>query len=82
MENEPKGGFLPVIAVGVIGIGCCLLGTVGIGAAGAALAGWYGGFGVREIVAIAGLAALVAYGVVRFRRDLNHRVDKAERRAS
>ena len=81
MENEPKGGFLPVIAVAVIGIGCCLLLTVGIGAVGAALAGWFSGFGVGEVVALAGLAALVVYGVVRLWRASNHTVDEADRRA-
>ncbi len=70
MENEPKGGSLPVILAGLVMVGCCLLVPFVIVGAGAGLAGWFGGLSIGKIAALAGLAALVVYGVVRLRRAM------------
>ncbi len=66
MSDEPKGGNLPVIAIGLVAIGCCL-GPVFIGLAMAGLSGWLTGLTIGATAALALSAGLIVYGVIRFR---------------
>ena len=65
MSDEPKGGSLPIIAGGALMVVCCAA-PVLFGVGGASVLAWFSGFSAGEIGAVAGLAALVFFGVVKF----------------
>lgn len=67
MANEPKGGSLPAIAVGVLAIGCCL-GPAFAGSAVAGLLGWFDGLRLGEAAALALLTAFLVYLAIRLWR--------------
>ena len=68
MENEPKGGSLPIIAAGALMVVCCAA-PVLFGVAGASVLAWFSGFGLGEMAAVALLAAVLVYGFVRWTRS-------------
>jgi hypothetical protein len=76
MEKEPKRGTLPIIGAGVFMVACCAAPLL-LGAAGASIFAWFGGFGPFEIGAIALLAALIVYGAIRIRRGGKATADAA-----
>lgn len=80
MEKKPKGGALPLIAAGGLMVLCCAAPVIFGSAAIAAIGAWFGGFGIGSTVALAGLAALIVYGIIRFRKSLADAGDSAPTR--
>ncbi len=81
MSDEPRGGPLPAVAIGLVAIACCL-GPLFIGAAMAGLSGWFAGLTIGGIAASALLAGLMAYGVIRFRKSGKFRAGSRMRNRS